>query len=137
MNRLKFFCKFGGNHPVAGEVWYRLAAAEGDEAERYDRYICAAVLGLTLHYPDNCDELLRLLESVLSGKASREVFGYNDTEITFERTGVQIDILIADEFIDDPAGRFDTEQFRSIVLAWKDFLSHPESADVRAVLELQ
>ena len=131
---LEFNCVSGGKHPVIGDVWHRIPTAHGEGAERYSHYMCAALFML-MHRPSDCSEILGLIDAVASGKAHEEAYGLNDTCVTFRQNEAQVDILIEDE-LGTPAGRFNLEEFRKVVLAWKEFLLMPDSETTRLHLDL-
>lgn len=134
MKTIEFECIYGGQHPVVGEVWYRFATARGDEAERYDRYLCAA-LTMMAHRPSECDVIMARIDAVMSGKVDEDGYGLNDTCVTFRGNVAQVDILIEDE-IGIAAGRFGLDEYRKTLHAWKEFLLLPEGAETKMKLEL-
>jgi hypothetical protein len=81
-----------------------------------------------MHSPAECEVALKLLDLVQSGKSTEEQFGINDTCVTFRSSGAQVDILIEEE-VGTPEGRFDLEEFRKAVSAWREFLLMPESSE--------
>ena len=117
-----------------GHVWYRCAGARGGDAERYDRYMCAAITML-LHTQAACDDVIALIDAIASGEAEQNGYGLNDTCITFRKSGAQVDILIEEE-TGTLEGRFTLEECRKFVCTWKDFLKMPENEESRLRLEL-
>lgn len=131
---IEFWCAYGGKHPVVGDVWYRFAKALGYDADRYDRYMCAA-LTMMVHTPSECSEVIELIDVVATGKSQEESWGLNDTCVTFRANEAQVDILIEDE-LGTAAGRFSLEVYRKVVTAWRQFLLMPEGPESRLQLEL-
>lgn len=131
---IEFGCVSGGKHPVVGDVWYRMSTAHGREAERYSRYLCAA-LTMMAHTVSDCDAILKLLDAVAMGKSQEEGYGLNDTCVTFRPHVAQVEILIEDD--SEPVeGRFGLNEYRKVVCAWRDFLLMPEGEESRMRLEL-
>ena len=119
---LEFKCVYGGVHPVVGEVWYQFPTCVAEGGDRYDRYLCSALM-MTMHSPNDCAEVLALLDAVETGQSAKMTFGLNDTEIIFTNHGAQVCILIEDEIT--AAGLFDLAEFRKAVVAWNEFLNEP------------
>lgn len=117
---LIFKCIDGGIHPVIGQVWHQFPNCVVEGGERYDRYLCSALL-MTMHTPDDCANALTLLDAVQAGQREKTTFGLNDTEVTFTNRGAQVDILIEDEATVD--GLFSLAEFRQAVVGWNEFLS--------------
>lgn len=124
---LEFRCVSGGMHPIVGAVWYRIPSSLGGEHDRYSRYLCSA-LSMTMHTIKDCEEALQLIDFVKSGKSVEEEFGWNDTLVTFRSGIAQVDILIEEQqgTLD---GRFNLDEFRKAVSAWREFLLMPESLE--------
>lgn len=121
---IEFWCHNAGKHPVIGDVWYRLSAARGKEEARYSRYLCAA-LSMMAHNVNDCETMIRLLDSVANGSSASEGFGFNDTCVTFDANGVQVEILI-EEQSEPVEGRFSLGEYRKALCAWREFLLMPE-----------
>lgn len=70
--------------------------------------------------------MLALIDAVASEESNEEGYGLNDTSVTFQANEAQMDILTEDE-IGTEAGRFQLDEFRKVVCAWKEFLLMPNS----------
>lgn len=121
---IEFWCAYGGNHPVVGNVWHRMSTAFGFEEERYARYMCAALAMMAYSVAD-CEEMLGRLDAVIAGTSQEEHFGLNDTCVIFRPQFAHVKILIEDE-AEPEAGRFGLSEYRTVLCAWRDFLSMPE-----------
>lgn len=119
---IEFKCVDGGMHPILGQVWHQMPTCIAEGGERYDRYLCSALF-MTMHSPDDCAQVLALLDSVQAGQSSEQNFGLNDTGVILTPRGAQVDILIEDEITAD--GLFGLAEFRKAVAAWSEFLSEP------------
>lgn len=119
---LEFKCVDGGVHPIIGKVWHQVPTCVAEGGERYDRYLCSALL-MTMHSAQDCADVLALLDTVVAGQSKEITFGLNDTEVTFTDRGAQVDILIEDETTAN--GLFRLAEFRKAVVAWNEFLSVP------------
>lgn len=131
---IQFYCQYGGHHPVAGEVWYRVADADGYQAKRYGRYMCAA-LTMMVYTPAECLKVIALIDVVAAGESEEESWGLNDTCVTFNTDGAQVEILIEDD-PDMAAAHFSLQQYRQVVCGWYQFLLMPESLESRLQLVL-
>lgn len=124
---IRFYCLSGGHHPIAGDVWYRVAEADGYQSERYGRYMCAA-LTMMVYTPSECQQVIALIDAVAAGNSMQESWGLNDTCVTFSAGGAQVEILIEDE-PDMAAGLFTLKEYRKVVSGWHQFLLMPESQE--------
>ncbi|WP_409306635.1 hypothetical protein [Pectobacterium sp. B1J-3] len=131
---IRFYCQYGGHHPIAGEVWYRIAVADGYQSERYGRYLCAA-LTMMVHTPSECLNVMTLIDSVAAGESEEECWGLNDTSVTFNADGAQVEILI-EEDPDMSAAHFSLQEYRQVVYGWHQFLLMPESLESQLQLVL-
>ncbi|MET0774900.1 MAG: hypothetical protein ABWZ65_05325 [Pseudomonas mandelii] len=133
---LKYYYIPGGIHPIAGTVLYRAAlVSSGENAERYELYICT-VLNAIAQTQGDCDRLLDCITSIEDGSESSEVGGGNDVELTMDATGVQVDILINDDWVGQPEGKFTLQEWRQVLEQWKLFLGLPESAETVVMFKL-
>jgi hypothetical protein len=131
---IDFWCESGGKHPIVGDVWYRMSTAHGEAADRYSRYLCAA-LSMMAHTVSDCDVILNRLDAVAIGRSKEEGYGLNDTCVTFRPNGAQVEILIEDESV-LTAGRFGLSEYRKVLCGWRDFLAMPDAQESRMRLEL-
>lgn len=72
----------------------------------------------------------------MSGESARIETGGNDVTLTMDRTGVQVDIDINDEWIGQSEGRFSLDEWRVVLWKWKCFLGMPESLSSVVQFEL-
>ena len=133
---LKYYYIPGGNHLVTGEVLYRAAlVSSGENTERYELYICT-VLNAIAQTQENCDRLLDCITSIEDGSETSEVGGGNDVELTMDASGVQVDILINDDWVGQPEGKFTLQEWRLVLEQWRYFLGLPESLETVVTVKL-
>ncbi|TBN31342.1 hypothetical protein [Pseudomonas sp. BGI-2] len=133
---LKYYYIPGGVHPIAGTVLYRAAlVSSGENAERYELYICT-VLNAIAQTQEDCDRLLDCITSIEDGSQSSEAGGGNDVELTMDATGVQVDILINDDWVGQPEGKFTLQEWRQVLEQWKLFLGLPKSLETVVMVKL-
>jgi len=132
---INFSCRWGGHHLVVGEVWHRIAEAEGPSADRYSRYICGT-LSAVAQTPAECERIVDLIQSVESGSQAQAEFEGNDVTLTFSNATVQIDIEANQDWVGRPEGQFDLKEYRAALVAWCRFLGMPESANSLLSVEL-
>lgn len=101
---------------------------EGEDAERYQSYICE-VLGAVAQRQIGCDRLLKNIEDIENGTKTEIETGGNDVALTFRPSGVQVDILPFEDWCDQPEGHFELRQWKIVLEAWRRFLGMPESLD--------
>lgn len=53
-----------------------------------------------------------------------------------DTSGVQVDILVNDDWIGQPAGRFTLQEWRKILEKWKYFLELPKGSEEVVVVKL-
>lgn len=127
--KLAFSYVGGGNHSVAGPVFHwRPIAVGGEDASRYNRYVCG-VLGAIAQTTDDCDRLLDFLSAVESGQETVIETGGNDVTLTVSRGGVQVDIETNDDWVGTEEGHFSLSEWKLILEGWKRFLGMPQSPD--------
>jgi hypothetical protein len=132
----KFFYVSGGIHPLRGNIFYwKKEVFNGAEIDRYRRYICD-VLGAIAQTIEDCDRLLACIEMVESGAGGPIETGGNDVTLTMDRSGIQVDIDINDEWIGQPDGKFSFKEWRIVLEKWRYFLGLPESLDSIVQFEL-
>jgi len=128
--KLKYSYVDGGFHPKLNRhtFHWKCEAFDGTEAPRYNRYICG-VLGAVAQGTGECDELLRFIQRVECGEEKKIVAGGNDVTLTFNQSGVQVDIQVNDDWVGQLEGHFTLQEWRIALEAWKRFLQMPESLD--------
>ena len=121
-------------HPIAGPIFYRMAeVVESDSVKRYSLYVCG-VLGAIAQLPIDCDRLIKNIECVENGIETEIETGGNDVALTFRPSGVQVDILINDDWCDQPEGHFELREWKIVLEGWRRFLGMPKS--VESVVEV-
>lgn len=132
----KFSYVSGGVHPVRGNIFYwKKEVFDGAEIGRYRRYICD-VLSAIAQTVEDCDRLLAYIEMVERGEEGAIETGGNDVTLTMDRSGIQVDIDINDEWIGQPEGKFSFREWRIVLEKWRYFLGLPESLDSIVQFEL-
>lgn len=127
--KLKFFYVDGGIHPKLGHVFHwQQKAIGGEDEKRYNQYICE-VLSSVAQGVDDCDRLLRMIDQVEHGIQEKIETGGNDVTLTFKTSGVQVDININDDWIDQPDGQFKLKEWKTALKGWRRFLEMPQSLD--------
>ena len=127
--KLRFSYVDGGAHPKLGRVYYWWPEVLPEEGyERYVRYL-SGVLSAVAQVPSQCDRLLKYIDDIEVGIESKIIGGGNDVELTFSKTGVQVDILINDDWCGQPEGHFQLHDWKVALKAWRHFLTLPESLE--------
>jgi len=62
--------------------------------------------------------------------------GVNDVELTMDASGVQVDILINDDWIGQPEGKFTLQEWHLVLEQWRYFLGLPESLETVVSVKL-
>lgn len=127
--KLRFFYVDGGFHPRLGQVFHwQQKAMDGATAGRYNQYMCQ-VLSSIAQGVDDCDRLLSDINDIENGKRTEIETGGNDVTLTLNSFGVQVDININEEWIDQPDGRFKLSEWKAALIGWRRFLEMPQSLD--------
>nr|WP_251030475.1 MULTISPECIES: hypothetical protein [Pseudomonas] len=126
-----------GFHPIAGDVFHPVAEViPGQEnMERYELYVCS-VLGAIAQTPKRCDQLLAHLSSVEDGSQESTSTGGNDVLLNMGASGVQVDILVNEEWTAQPDSRFTLQEWRKILEKWKYLLELPKGSDEVVIVKL-
>ena len=134
---LKFYHAAMGFHQDAGDVFHPVAEViPGQEnMERYELYICS-VLGAIAQTPKRCDQLLTYLASVEEGSQEPTSIGGNDVLLNMDASGVQVDILVNEEWTGQPESRFTLQEWRKILEKWKYLLELPKGSDEVVIVKL-
>lgn len=134
--KLKFCCLSGGRHPVVGDVLYPVQlVSDGPEAARYQRYL-ASPLGTAARDTRACESLSRAMAQVKSGEMESFLFDADDVELHIGPEFVQCDIVINDEWTDNPAGRIALHHWQLALDGWRRFLSLPKSLESTVEVQL-
>lgn len=129
--KFSFFYTQAGIFP--DQVLYRNAIVKGvDDPERYELYFCGS-LGTIAEIPEDCARFLKFIEDVENGTEDEIETGANDVVLTFRRSGVQVDILINDEWCGQPEGHFELMEWKIALEGWQRFLHLPRS--LQSVIE--
>ena len=128
--KLRFFYYDAGYvHPVLGRVFrWEKTVIEGNDAKRYERYVCG-VLSAIAQRQVSCDRLLKDIDDVENGIETEIETGGNDVALTIRPAGVQVDILVNDDWCDQPEGHFELREWKIVLEGWRRFLGMPESAE--------
>jgi hypothetical protein len=127
--KLKFYFVAGGNHPKLGAVFYRMArAVGGEEASRYDQYMCEVLESLAQSTAD-CDQYLTDIASVEHGQIDRIETGANDVTLTITKAGVHVDIMVNEDWVGRPEANFTLGEWTAALAGWRRFLELPQSVD--------
>lgn len=134
---LKFYHAAMGFHPIAGDVFHPVAeVTPGQEnMERYELYVCS-VLGAIAQTSKRCDQLLAYLASVEDGSQESTSTGGNDVLLNMDASGVQVDILVNEEWTGQPESRFTLQEWRKILEKWKYLLELPKGSDEVVIVKL-
>ncbi|MGX0891882.1 hypothetical protein AB7M22_003890 [Pseudomonas sp. ADAK2 TE3594] len=134
---LKFYHSSGGTYPNVGEVFHDVAevSPEQEDAQRYDLYVCS-VLGAIAQTPKSCDRLLGFLTSIEEGTEESISAGGNDVLLNMDASGVQVDILVNDDWIGQPESKFTLQEWRKILEQWKYLLELPKGSDEIVTVKL-
>lgn len=104
-------------------------------AQRYELYVCS-VLDAIAQVPEDCDRLLAAISTVESGAQTSVTEGGNDVLLNMSSEGVQVDILINDDWTGQPQSRFTLEEWRKVLEQWKHTLELPKGSDEVVILKL-
>ena len=127
--KLRFYYVSGGIHPQRGQNYLgQEDATGGPDAERYHLYMAASMSAIAQTAAD-CDRLLSTIDDVENGKRAEVKDGGNDVLLTFKQSGVQVDILVNDDWTGQPEGHFTLQQWKTVLQAWRRFLQLPRSFD--------
>ncbi|WP_432216889.1 hypothetical protein ACREYJ_15745 [Pseudomonas kribbensis] len=126
---LKFFYRYGGTHPVVGHVYYAAAETLPGQAgaKRYDRYVCE-VLNAIAQTAESCDRILDAIESIEEGLETTIIEGGNDVLLNMDASGVQVDILVNDDWVGQPESHFSLVEWRMVIERWKCLLQRPKDS---------
>lgn len=129
MIKLKFSYVDGGSPPKLGRLFHWQQVASGDEGvERYNQYLCQ-VLSSVAQGIDDCDCLLQHIDDIESGQQTEIETGGNDVTLTMTLSGVQVDIEINEDWIGQPDGHFELNEWKTALKGWRRFLQMPQSLD--------
>ncbi|WP_085690331.1 MULTISPECIES: hypothetical protein [unclassified Pseudomonas] len=128
--KLKFFYRYGGPHLVLGHVYYASAETLPGQAgaERYDRYVCG-VLTAIAQIPACCDRIIESIGAIERGLETSITEGGNDVLLNMDASGVQVDILVNDDWIGQPASNFSLVEWRIVIESWKRLLQRPKDSN--------
>ena len=133
--KIKFYYSDGGKHPVLGQVYHKCQQVIGSHKERYQRYI-TNTLSMYISGQDDCNRVLSMIDNVEKGVDSQKIIEGNDVELTLSSGGVQIDILVNDDWIDKPEGYFSLDELKAVISGWRSFLSLSESLESSVEIEI-
>jgi hypothetical protein len=135
--KLKYFYTDGGQNKNIGQIFQRRKIIEGGskEIERYQRYL-ANTLSFIAPTIDDCDWILSCIEKVENRIEDKIEIEGVDTDFLIDGSGVQVNININDDWIDQPEGKFELDEVKAAVSGWKLFLGMPEAFDSIVEIEL-
>jgi len=134
--KLIFSYADGGKHPVLGQVFHKRQEVHGDgDVSRYQRYIANALSAVAQDVGD-CDRILMYIEAIENEEETKIVVEGNDLDLTLNRTGVQVDIHVNDDWVDQPEGNFKLSEWKAAIIGWRQFLEMPESGESIVEMEL-
>jgi hypothetical protein len=113
----------------------QIASADSSEEQRYQLYL-ADTLGFVAHNPKECDFLIALIESVNLGTDQNQTYYGDDVELLIYSNHVQVNILVNDDWTNQPEGRICAGHWKVALQAWKKFLSLPKSQNSVLTVEL-
>jgi hypothetical protein len=133
---LKFYQTAGGTYPE-GQLFHAIVEVNSDQedAARYQLYVCS-VLDAIAQVPEDCDRLLAAISTVESGAQTSVTEGGNDVLLNVSSEGVQVDILINDDWTGQPQSRFTLQVWRKALEQWKWLLELPDGSDEVVILKL-
>jgi hypothetical protein len=133
---LKFYQTAGGTYPE-GQLFHAIVEVNSDQedAERYQLYVCS-VLDAIAQVPEDCDRLLAAISSVESGAQTSVTEGGNDVLLNMSAEGVQVDILVNDDWTGQPQSWFTLQEWRKVLEQWKWLLELPDGTDEVVILRL-
>ncbi|MBI5256103.1 MAG: hypothetical protein HY855_06355 [Burkholderiales bacterium] len=127
--RITFKYLSGGQHALLGEVLYPAQlASDGANQTRFQRYL-ASPIGSVARDVEACDRVLSMIRDVERGRVETAHHDADDVELTLTRHAVQVDIVVNDQWVDNPDGRFDLETYRLVLEGWRQFLGLPKRLD--------
>ena len=109
--------------------------SDQQDAQRYQLYVCS-VLDAIAQVPEDCDRLLAAISTVERGAQTSVTEGGNDVLLNMSSEGVQVDILINDDWTGQPQSWFTLEEWRKILKQWKHTLELPKASDEVVILKL-
>lgn len=125
--KLQFMCVSAGIYP--DYALFRIAKPICCEnAKRYQRYFCSP-LSIIAEIPEDCDRFLKHIADIENGVETEIETGANDVVLTFRPSGVQVDILINDDWCDQPDGHFELREWKLALDGWRRFLAMPKSLE--------
>ncbi|WP_085633362.1 MULTISPECIES: hypothetical protein [unclassified Pseudomonas] len=135
--KLKFYHQPGGTYPEVGQIFHAVAevVSTDEEASRYELYVCS-VLSAIAQIPKDCDRLLTAIESVETGEQESVSDGGNDVLLNIDASAVQVDILVNDDWVGQPEGRFTLQEWRKVLEGWKYLLELPKGSAQVVMVEL-
>ncbi|MDD1001714.1 MULTISPECIES: hypothetical protein [Pseudomonas] len=133
---LKFYQTAGGTYPER-QLFHAIVEVNSDQqdAERYQLYVCS-VLDAIAQVPEDCDRLLAAISSVEAGVQASITDGGNDVLLNMSAEGVQVDILVNDDWTGQPQSWFTLQEWRKVLEQWKWLLELPDGTDEVVILRL-
>ncbi len=112
-----------------GHVYYAAAETLPGQtgAERYDRYVCGVLIAIA-QIPESCDRILDAIEAIEEGLESTIIEGGNDVLLNMDASGVQVDILVNDDWVGQPESHFSLVEWRMVIERWKYLLQRPKDS---------
>ncbi|MFJ2325819.1 hypothetical protein [Pseudomonas sp. NPDC087690] len=99
--------------------------------------LISAACWARLHKPPaSCDRLLGYLAAVLDGTEQSICAGGNDVVLNIDTTGVQVDILINEDWIGQAESKFTLQEWQKILEGWKCLLELPKGSEEVVLVKL-
>ncbi|MCV2884701.1 hypothetical protein OE749_08330 [Aestuariibacter sp. AA17] len=134
--KYRFYNKSAGYHPKVGESFYRLQSVDGNIPNKRRQHYLLNTLSFFANGISDCKRLLMLIEQVETNSQEQVLIEGEDVEIVVTKNEVQVNILVNDDWMDNPEGVFTLKEFKLIISAWMVFLQLPESSDSEVVITL-
>lgn len=133
--KILFFYTIFGDHAQHGEqLIERKKIISSDNHERYEKYFIPAISGCARDLK-GCEWVMGLIAQFEFEREPLLIEG-EQVDARLSNEGVQIDIPIHEDWIDDPEGRFTVAEFKAAILGWQKFLQLPKSLDSSVEIEL-
>jgi hypothetical protein len=128
VNLIFSYISFGQNSNGEHVLVERVKTAVAPQSERFQNYLANALV-VFARDAASCASLLDLLQKVETGEQERGEWSVDDVELQIAGTSVQVNINVNDDWIDNPAGRFHIEQWRTALKAQQMFLGLPRHGE--------
>lgn len=119
-----------------GDAYVHSCKVSGDgDLTRYIRYVGQTLNGLA-PMPAACDLFLDYIEAVEKKMMPEAETGGNDVVLHILPDYIQVSIMICEDWIDQPEGRFSLETWKKILTGWKEFMLMPQTPETTLEVRL-